>query len=135
MVCSGMDRKRNNPRRPSLKRNSTLQRTPTFASLLCELQAQRPDLVAEWIDGEVGLVLAPIFTDSPEVVAAEFMDKVLAVRRGCDVVLYSPFLRRNVVASEADVALVAAPQRVTPIVKKPHKRRKKSTPVQKVEAA
>lgn len=130
-----MDQERSGSRPPNLKRHGTLQRTPTFASLLCELRAQRPDLVAEWVDGEVGLVLAPIFTGSPEVVAAEFMDKVLAVRRGRRVVLYSPFLGRNVLASEADVALPPVPRRAPPIVKKPRQRRKKSTSSQTGAAA
>ena len=132
-----MDRERNS--RPSLKRHSTLQRTPTFASLLCELRAQRPDLVAEWIaDGEVGLVLAPIFTGSPEVVAAEFMDKVLARREKRGFVrIYSPFLAENVIASVTEIAL--APGRKTlPLVavKKPRKTTRKRAPkAQRAEAA
>ena len=130
---------------PDLRRNGALQRTPTLASLLCELRAQRPDLVAEWSDGEVGLVLAPIFVGAPEVVAAEFLDKVLARRdsSGVGVRLYSPFLGRDIIASEADVALASAPRSVKLVPKKPRKttravtkkKKKRAPKAQRAEAA
>jgi hypothetical protein len=130
-----MDQERNG--RPNLKRHGTLQRTPTFASLLCELRAQRPDLVAEWTQAGVGLVMAPIFTGSPEVVAAEFGDKVLARHRfGCLLEIYSPFLGRVVFVQNDPRNVMGAARIGCPTPRKPRKTAKKRAPkAQRAEAA
>lgn len=71
-------------------------------------------------------MLAPIFTGSPEVVAAEFADKVLARREKRGFVrIYSPFLAENVLVPVTEVALPPVPREEPPIVKKPRQRRKK----------
>jgi len=105
------------PMKPNLRRNTTLQRTPTLASLLCELRAQRPDLVEQWSDGEVGTVLSPQWVlhtkgkRSREIVAAEFGDRVLSRRgrkQGVEGVwFFSPLLAEEIFTAHTDIALPA----------------------------
>jgi len=103
--------------KPNLRRNATLQKTPTLASLLCELRAQRPDLVERWSDGEVGTVLSPLWVlrlkgkRSREIVAAEFGDRVLSRRgrkQGVEGVwFFSPLLAEEIFTAHTDIALPA----------------------------
>jgi len=119
---------------PNLPRHLTLQKTPTFASLLCELRVQCPDLLEkEW---EVGLVVSQIYAAGT--VAAEFGDKVLAYRESRMIArIYSPFLAQEifVVASEIMFATPFRAVRRATTTRAPRETVRKRMPKQTQKAA
>ena len=117
----------------SLRRNRTLQATPQLASLLCEMRAQRPDLLA--VSWDVGTLILPIYTmvGRHEVVAGEYGDKMLVRRVGKTIEVYSPFLGWEVSATRREVKLATEPRETTaPAVPRKATRRRVQKRVQKV---
>jgi hypothetical protein len=91
----------------SLKRHPGIQRAPTLASLLCEMRVQRPDLLD--VSWEVGTLTDALFADvdGRDRVAGEYGDKMLAVRVGKTIEVYSPFLGRMIPATRREVSLAS----------------------------
>lgn len=120
-----MDQLQSSLGRPaSLRRNRTLQMTPTLASLLCEMRVQCPDLLAPtgpvW---EIAMLTDAVFADvdGRERVAGEYGDKMLARRVGKSIEVYSPFLGRAVPAMRREVTFLASPVATTTAATPPRK--------------
>jgi hypothetical protein len=71
------------------------------------MRVQRPDLLD--VSWEVGTLTDALFADvdGRDRVAGEYGDKMLAVRRGKSIEVYSPFLGRMIPATRREISLAS----------------------------